>query len=268
MPGQTGDVSAPQLHFEIRHGTTAGQSDSRCWWRGISLDLSFLPSSPARSWMNCQATRPERPPRPRRPGNAPARAMSSALDLQSEMRRHRLRPSPDIRPGCNCGSPATVRSGRTARPFPPPLRDGIDRGGALILHHVARHQMAAVRGGIEQHIAGPALDAAFQRRLQRFVAGVVLVEGKIVAEEQEAPLRRRAEGAAAAAGWRCPRDGFRSATRRALPARLLISRMHGLDQRAFAHAARAPEQRIVGRQAVGEAARVFQQRVARWLDRP
>ncbi len=65
----------------------------------------------------------------------------------------------------------------------------IDRGRALVLHHVARHQVAAVRGGVEQHVGGPPLDAAFERRLQRFVGRVAAVEGKVVAEDDEAVRR-------------------------------------------------------------------------------
>ena len=63
---------------------------------------------------------------------------------------------------------------------------GIDRGRALVLDHVARQQMAPVRGRVEHDIVGPALDAAFEHRLQRFVAGVLLVEGEIVAEQEAA----------------------------------------------------------------------------------
>ena len=39
-----------------------------------------------------------------------------------------------------------------------------------------------------------------------------------------------------------------------------------LDQRALAHAAGTPQQRVVGRQAVGEAARVLEQRLGHPLD--
>ena len=42
--------------------------------------------------------------------------------------------------------------------------------------------------------------------------------------------------------------------------------MHRLDQARLAHPARAPQQRIVGRQAARELERVFQQRVARAVD--
>src|SRR5580704_15917249 len=63
----------------------------------------------------------------------------------------------------------------------------IDGCRALILHHVARHEMAAIRGCIEKNISGPALDAALEHRLEGLVARVVLVEGTVVAIEQEAP---------------------------------------------------------------------------------
>ena len=77
---------------------------------------------------------------------------------------------------------------------------GIDRGRALVLDHLARHQMPAVRGGVEQHVGGPALDAAFEHGLQRFVRGVERLEGEVVAEQNEAVLRRRrADGQAGAA---------------------------------------------------------------------
>ncbi len=46
----------------------------------------------------------------------------------------------------------------------------------------------------------------------------------------------------------------------------LIAACDGLDQRRFAHAARAPQQRIVGRQAAGEALGVLDQHVAHPVD--
>ena len=54
--------------------------------------------------------------------------------------------------------------------------------------------MPAVRGGVEDDVVRPPLDAAFQRRLQRFVGCVAGVEGEVVAEEDEAlrPSRGRA----------------------------------------------------------------------------
>src|ERR1700692_3079023 len=66
---------------------------------------------------------------------------------------------------------------------------GIDRGRTLVFHHVARQQMPAVGGGVQDHIVGPALDAAFQHRLQRLVGGVVAVERQVVAEHDEMKAR-------------------------------------------------------------------------------
>ncbi len=43
-------------------------------------------------------------------------------------------------------------------------------------------------------------------------------------------------------------------------------RMRGLDQRRFAHAARAPQQRIVRRQAAGEALGILDQKIAHPID--
>ena len=42
--------------------------------------------------------------------------------------------------------------------------------------------------------------------------------------------------------------------------------MRRLDQRGFSHAPRPPQQRIVGRQALGKASRIFQQGIARLVD--
>ena len=42
--------------------------------------------------------------------------------------------------------------------------------------------------------------------------------------------------------------------------------MHGLDERALAHAARAPQQRVVGGQAAGEALRIGKQGIAHPVD--
>jgi hypothetical protein len=42
--------------------------------------------------------------------------------------------------------------------------------------------------------------------------------------------------------------------------------MGSLDQRRFAHAARAPQKNVVGGQAIGEAARIVEQDVADAVD--
>jgi len=60
--GATGDVTEPQLHFEIREGTRPvnplGLLDA-----AAPDQASLTPSDPAKSCMNCHATRPERLPR-------------------------------------------------------------------------------------------------------------------------------------------------------------------------------------------------------------
>ena len=81
--GQTGNVDAPQLHFEIRKGRGADGSDADAERRMVqrsdgqslrselfarrlrwtAVPHSFTPSRPARSCTYCHATRPERAPR-------------------------------------------------------------------------------------------------------------------------------------------------------------------------------------------------------------
>ena len=61
-------------------------------------------------------------------------------------------------------------------------------------------------------LSGPALDAAFQHRLERLVGGVVAVERQVVAEHDEAVRSRRAAASIRPAGSRYPRDGSRSAS--------------------------------------------------------
>src|SRR5262249_44809750 len=61
----------------------------------------------------------------------------------------------------------------------------IDRGRGLVLHHVARHQVAPVRGGIEHDVVRPAFDAALKYRLERLVARVLGLEREVVAEQDE-----------------------------------------------------------------------------------
>ena len=125
-----------------------------------------------------------------------------------------------------------------------------------------RHQVPPVGGGIEDDVVGPSLDAAFQRRLQRLVAGVVLVEGKVIAIEQDAAF----------AGAQHPQQQRQAIDILAVnldqhQAVLALAPgvdlfMHRLDQAGFSHAACTPQQRIVGGQAFGEAPCVGQQGVA------
>ncbi len=141
---------------------------------------------------------------------------------------------------------------------------GVNGGRAFIFDHVARHHVAAVRGGVENRVRRPAFDAAFEDGLERFVGGVVRFERKIVAKKDGAAralaqfrqqLRQR--GYVLAVNF----DEHQAA--RLAP---VYRRVHGLDERAFAHAAGAPQQGIVGRQPGGEAQGIFEQNVAHPLD--
>ncbi len=125
--------------------------------------------------------------------------------------------------------------------------------------------MAAIRRGVEDDILGPAFDAAFEHRLERFVRSVFGVEREIVAEHDEAlpgiaqkshQLRQRLDILAVDFN-ELERGGRMCRTDR---------RMGRLDQRGFSHAARAPQQRIVGRQAVREALGILDQEIAHPVD--
>ena len=72
--------------------------------------------------------------------------------------------------------------------------------------------MAAVRRRVEDDVGRAALDAAFERRLQRLVGRVVMVEGQVVAEQDEAERGASSGSSSAAAACRCPRDGSRPAS--------------------------------------------------------
>jgi hypothetical protein len=65
--GQTGSVTTPQLHFEIRKGSTPVDPApflDRGGTGGVGRQAdSLTPLRPARSCTYCQATRPEREPR-------------------------------------------------------------------------------------------------------------------------------------------------------------------------------------------------------------
>ena len=159
--------------------------------------------------MNCQATRPERPPRVTDHSTASARSPRRQIG------------SPKARGiAFDHGEERVLVAIVKADPQAEPVRQRdlllgrlgrVDGGRALVLDHVARHQVAAVGGGVEQHVLRPALDAAVEHRFQRLVVGVLALERQVVAEDQAAPRSRRAAGAAGRAGWRCPRGGFRSA---------------------------------------------------------
>ena len=137
---------------------------------------------------------------------------------------------------------------------------------ALVLHHVARHKVAPVRGRIEEHVRRPALDAALERRFQRLVGRVAGVERKVVAEDDE-PIGRVAHEAhqrrQALDVLAMDLDQLEAAGDLALAVDRGVRR---LDQRRLAHAARAPQKRIVGGQAAREALGVLDQKVAHPVD--
>ncbi len=141
---------------------------------------------------------------------------------------------------------------------------GIDRGRALVVDHVARHQMAAVGGGVEQDIVRPALEPALQHGLERLVAGVAGIEAEVVAEQEAAarlPGQQLEQEGQAVDVLAVDLDQGEAAGRGQVDPAL-----DRLDQRALAHAAGTPQQGIVGGQAAGEALGVGEQDVAHPVD--
>ena len=141
---------------------------------------------------------------------------------------------------------------------------GMDGGRALVVDHVARHQVAPVRGRIEDHIVRPPGQPAIQHRLQRFVLRIVMAEGQVVGEQHETLVFGVTQNR------QQPTDTVQILARdldqhqrQALRACL---GMGGLHQAGLAHPARTPEQRIIRRMAARELQRIGQQRVAGAVD--
>ena len=144
---------------------------------------SGFPSRPARSWVNCQAVRPEREPR--------VVAHSSAwasISLRGRLEAVVFRVAVDH------GEIVVLAAMVEAEPEAEAVGERhffldrlarIDRASALVLHHFARHEVAAVRGRVEEDVRRPPLDAAFERRLERLVGRVAGVERQVVAEDDE-----------------------------------------------------------------------------------
>lgn len=141
---------------------------------------------------------------------------------------------------------------------------GVDGGRLLVFHHVARQKVAAVGSGVKQDVVRPSLDAAVKRRLQGFVGRVVVVEGEVVAEDDDAftgglqYVEQSGQGVDVLA---VHLDQLQGNT--ACGAHIFVN---GLDQRGFAHAARTPEQHVVCRKTIGETQGVFMQDVAYMID--
>ena len=124
--------------------------------------------------------------------------------------------------------------------------------------------MAAVRGRIKQHIGGAAFNAAVEHGLERFVARVVMVERQVIAKDEDAlgaapKLRHELRQALDVLALDFDED-------KAAGRVTVDRRMGGFDQRAFSHAARTPEERVIGRQAFGEAVGVVHQQIADVID--
>ena len=134
----------------------------------------------------------------------------------------------------------------------------VDRGRTFVLDHLARQQMPAVGGGVEDDVIGPAFDAAFQHRLQRFIGSVIAVERQIVAKNDKAKV-----GNAQHVHQR--RQAFDVLAICRLAADVDIG-MHGFHQRRLAHAARAPQQCIVGGKPIGKTLGILDQDVAHPVD--
>ena len=142
----------------------------------------------------------------------------------------------------------------------------VDRGRAFVLDHFAGEQVPPVRGGVEDDVVGTSLDTAFQHRLQRFVGGIVAVEGEVVAEHDEAEIRAAEEVHQAGQALdvlAVDLDQLQPVGLLAVDVDIGVS---GLHQRRLAHAARAPQQRVVRGQPVGKALGVFDQDVPHPVD--
>ena len=146
---------------------------------------------------------------------------------------------------------------------------GIDARRALVLDHVARQQMPPIRGRVEDDVLRPAFDAAFEHRLERLVARVVGVERQVVAEHDEAVVRgarHRHQFGQALDVLAVDLDELQGSALTLACELGVDRRVRGLHQRRLAHAAGAPQKRVVGRQAAREALGVLDQRIADAVD--
>ena len=128
--------------------------------------------------------------------------------------------------------------------------------------------MPPVGGGVEDDVVGPALDAAFEHRLERFVGGVLGVEGEVVAEHEKAERRAAQQRHQVGQALDVLAVDLDELQQPGILAEARIDRgMGGLDQRRLAHAARAPQQRVVGGQAAAKRS-VFSIRMSRMRSMP
>ena len=102
--------------------------------------------------------------------------------------------------------------------------------------------------------------------LERLVAGVVLIEGEIVAIEEEAARRGPQDAQEQGQAGDLLTMNFDKRQAFAVLALRVDLRVDRLHERTLAHAARAPQKRIVGGKSVGEPACVFKKRIASRID--
>jgi murein DD-endopeptidase MepM/ murein hydrolase activator NlpD len=160
--GSTGNITRAQLHFEIRKGRRAVNPARYLAVKQVLVDphthaagqvLDELPGDPAVAGA---------------PGHGPFDGLGAQVifaDVEGIMfaiaRQHGekfiLAAIVEAQPQTEAVGKGDLLLHRLGR---------IDRGGAFILHHVAGHQMAAVRGGVENDVAGPPLDTSLQHGLE------------------------------------------------------------------------------------------------------
>src|SRR5580704_5689146 len=113
--------------------------------------------------------------------------------------------------------------------------------------------MAAVGRRVKQDIRWPALDPAVEHGFEGFVAGIVEIEGEIVAEYEKAMLCSACQGHKAGQAVDVLAMNFdeleREITGLAGMGRV-DGGMRGFDERGFPHASRAPQKHVVGRKAL------------------
>ena len=116
-----------------------------------------------------------------------------------------------------------------------------------VLLHVLGQQVAAVAGGVDQHVGRGGRHRAVQDGLQRLVAGLALLEAQVVAEHHEllGPAGAHVDDVR-----QVHQVGLVHLDQAQALAGVLVQA--GLDQRRLAGAARAGQQHVVGGQALHE----------------
>lgn len=175
--GSTGSVKIPQLHFEMRRGRTP--RDPRKYLRTFRWGFSITPVTPARHGKR-SVQRLAQPPgqvldelpgntaRARAPGHRPFIGLAGEVDGG-------LVDAKVLSVALDDGEEGFLVAVVEAEPQPEAVRKRhlflhrfrrVNGGRAFVFDHVPGHQVAAVRSSVEDDVSRPALDAAFQNRLQ------------------------------------------------------------------------------------------------------